>query len=346
MTSHRARKKNYSASVLDMSNVRAEGFFLKDESYCTFDLPPYFSFKAILKKTDKLLKKVPLSNFQKSDPKEADRINHVILTNKDGKYSWRPMQLIHPALYVSLVKKITEVNSWKKLNKRFAFFSKNSRIRCLSIPAETKGKDAAGQVSNWWQEVEQKSIELSLEYEYIAHADITNCYGSIYTHSIAWAIHGQKWAKRHRQPGHLGNDIDRHLQAMNFGQTNGIPQGSALMNFVAEIVLGYSDLILSLKLKGHGVCDYRILRFRDDYRIFVNQPKDGEEILKCLSETMHALGMKLHPSKTGLSREVIRQSIKPDKLSWICRKHSEKDIQNNCSLSMRFRKSILTRAAY
>lgn len=329
MKAHRSRQKRSSVSVLEMNNAQAAAFFLKDESYCTFDLPPYFAFKSVLKETDRLLRNKPIPSLQHFDPREADGVNHIILTNKDGKFAWRPMQLIHPALYVSLVRKITEVGSWQKLKKRFTLFSRNPKIHCLSIPAESKGKDAAGQVSKWWQEIEQKSIELSLDFEYIAHADITDCYGSIYTHSIAWAIHGQKLAKRHRQSGKLGNDIDRNLQGMNFGQTNGIPQGSALMNFIAEIVLGYSDLILSLKLKKHGISDYRILRFRDDYRIFVNQPKDGEIILKCLSETMHGLGMQLHPSKTGLTREVIRQSIKPDKLAWMCRKQTEKDIQKH-----------------
>jgi hypothetical protein len=37
--------------------------------------------------------------------------------------------------------------------------------------------------------VEQKSIELGLEYDYIFHTDIVDCYGAIYTHSISWAIH-------------------------------------------------------------------------------------------------------------------------------------------------------------
>lgn len=36
---------------------------------------------------------------------------------------------------------------------------------------------------------------------------------------------------------------------MQHNQTNGIPQGSVLMDFVAEIVLGYVDLRLSKELK-------------------------------------------------------------------------------------------------
>jgi hypothetical protein len=35
------------------------------------------------------------------------------------------------------------------------------------------------------------------------------------------------------------------MRGMNFSQTNGIPQGSVLMDFIAEMVLGYIDERLS-----------------------------------------------------------------------------------------------------
>ena len=47
----------------------------------------------------------------------------------------------------------------------------------------------------------------------------------------------------------LGNNIDKHLQAMSNGQTNGIPQGSVLMDFIAEILLKYSDELISYEIQ-------------------------------------------------------------------------------------------------
>ncbi|MBK9040666.1 MAG: hypothetical protein IPL83_16150 [Bdellovibrionales bacterium] len=50
-----------------------------------------------------------------------------------------------------------------------------------------------------------------------------------------------------------------------------IPQGSALMDFIAEMVWGYADLqIVKRKINKTPVTDYFILHIRDDYRIFVN----------------------------------------------------------------------------
>ncbi len=40
---------------------------------------------------------------------------------------------------------------------------------------------------------------MSLEFNYIYHTDISNCYSSIYTHSIAWAIHSKDKAKMNRE---------------------------------------------------------------------------------------------------------------------------------------------------
>ena len=235
-------------------------------------------------------------------------MNHRLLSNKDGKYSWRPIELVHPALYVSLVNRITHPDNWKTICSLFQDFQEAPHITCLSLPVEslTPQTDKATQITGWWKDVEQKSIELSLDYEILMRTDIVDCYSSIYTHSIAWAIHTKKEAKNSREDqGLIGNFIDTYIQCMSEGQTNGIPQGSVLMDFIAEMVLGYADRELEQRVEAQKVVDYRVLRYRDDYRIFVNTQKEGEVILKCLTEVMIALGLKLNPEKTSTNSEVI-----------------------------------------
>ena len=158
--------------------------------------------------------------------------------------------------------------------------------------------------------MEQQSILLSLEYDYVFDTDVADCYGSIYTHSIAWAVEGKKIAKENRKNDLLGNFIDKSIQNAQNQQTNGIPQGSVLMDFIAEIILGYIDRILGTFLKKQKITNYQILRYRDDYRIFVFNHNDGENILKRLSEIMMPFGFKLNASKTKGSQDVITQSIK------------------------------------
>jgi len=319
-------------SVLEMTWKEAQAFFLKPESYCSIDLPAYFSFDKVLSAVTKVLKKEPLGGDALRKARNHEGVNYSLLSNKDGRHAWRPFQLIHPALYVSLVNHITEPKNWDFIRKRFKEFHEIRNNNCISIPLESrsKRKDKSAQILRWWQEIEQKSVELAMEYEYILHADITDCYGSIYTHSIAWALHGKDIARKNRRDkACIGNIIDWHIQGMRYGQTNGIPQGSVLMDFIAEMVLGFADLELSEKLERSGITKYRILRYRDDYRVFVNNPQTGEAVLKALTEVLIGLGLKLNTSKTTGAQSVISSSLKPDKLAWLRARQGDKNLEKH-----------------
>lgn len=314
--------------ILELTSTEARAFLLKPESYANFDLPSYIDFEKIIndvsnsignQKLADIAEPDPARNNKPKRPSDFDNVNYVLLNNKDGKYAWRPFSLIHPVLYVLLVNEVTEAKNWGDLQARFRLFQANPKIVSLGIPIVSEGdqSDKAEQISSWWRNVEQESISLGLEFDYIAHTDISECYGSIYSHSIAWAIHDKGDAKKRRNDlDLLGNKIDRSLQAMSNGQTNGIPQGSTLMDFISEILLGYADLLLTEKIDGLGITNYKILRYRDDYRIFVNSPPDAEAILKAITDILIDLGLRLNPQKTFISDNVVRDSVKPDKLFW------------------------------
>ena len=326
------RDQRKGRSIVELSCKEARAFLLKQESYYQNDLPTYFRFADLIENVDRELQGKKLSDLWHRKPRNHEGVNHLLLDNKDGRYAWRPVELIHPALYVSLVNGMTEPGTWHYICKRLSDFASNSKIRCLSLPVEslTDQRDKAVQVRQWWRDVEQKSIELYLDYSLLIQTDIVDCYGSIYTHSIAWALHTKPISRGDPMRKQLiGNVIDTHIQDMRNGQTNGIPQGSVLMDFIAEIVLGYADTELYAKIESQEVECYQILRYRDDYRIFVNNRQDGERILKCLAEVLLALGLRLSPAKTRLSDEVIPSSIKPDKLSWLFRKQGESGLQKH-----------------
>ncbi len=319
-------------SLLDMTSAQARRFLLKPESYCTIDLPDYLQFGGILSAVDKVLRTTPLDHKHRKAARGHENVNYDMLSNKDGRHAWRPFQLVHPALYVSLVNEITQKDHWATIRDRFAEFAAVDTIKCLSIPVKSlsKQKDKAEQISRWWQGIEQGSIELALDYQFVLHADITDCYAAIYTHSIAWALHGRGVAKAKRNDKTLiGNIIDARIQDMRHGQTNGIPQGSNLMNLIAEMVLGYADLQLDNRLQDLGITDYRILRYRDDYRIFVNNPQLGETILKALTEVMIELGLKLNAAKTTGGQSVVGGSLKADKRAWMTSRQGDANLQKH-----------------
>lgn len=183
-----------------MTSDQARSFLLKEESYCEIELPGYFQFTDLIQDVEKVLKGKLLSDFTKSGdtPRNYDSVNHLIMNNKDGRYAWRPLELIHPAIYVSLVNRITERDNWQLILDRFKEFQSDKRIKCLSLPVEslTEQKDNAEQINRWWMEFEQKSIELALDYELLIRTDIVDCYAALYTHSIAWPFMRSKWQRK------------------------------------------------------------------------------------------------------------------------------------------------------
>ena len=169
-------------SVLRLSHGEARSFFLKSESYCNVDLPDYFHFGGLIEKVAAELKSKSLASLSKT-PREHERVNHSILSNKDGRHAWRPFQLIHPAIYVSLVSEITDRPNWEIIKKRFSDFESLPNFKCLSVPVKSisrKRTDKAAQVLQWWSGVEQASVAMALDYNYVFHADISDCYSSIY----------------------------------------------------------------------------------------------------------------------------------------------------------------------
>jgi len=173
--------------------------------------------------------------------------------------------------------------------------------------------------------------------------DISGCYGSIYTHSISWALHGKELAKNSGgSNGHgclLGDYIDSEIQNMHSRQTIGIPQGSVLSDLIAEMVLGYADLLLSRELDRDSMledCEYKILRYRDDYRVFARRQEVVHSILLVIMRILSGLNFKLGAAKTALSNDVVLDSVKADKVEWLLRGHARMTVHKRLLALSRF----------
>tara|TARA_B110000259_G_C13992317_1_gene392999 strand:+ start:157 stop:1692 length:1536 start_codon:yes stop_codon:yes gene_type:complete len=307
--------------IIELSADDAREFFLKDSSYFNVDLPSYISFETILRDVHTILEDKEIAGFYngKKKPNNYSKVNYSLISSKDGRFSWRPFELIHPAIYVSLVVLVCKEKNWKFIQTEIKKKSEGV-VNCYSWPIVSSGKetDKAEQIHTWWKEIEQQSIKLSLNFSHLIHTDITDCYGSIYTHSIAWALHGRCTMKNNkRTKSLLGNQIDELIMACRYGQTNGIPQGSTLMDFIAELLLGFVDIEITNDLKNDETLkvdiDFKILRYRDDYRIFANSLSMAEKILKIISDALRSVGMKLGEAKTLVASNVVQGAIKPDK---------------------------------
>ena len=139
----------------------------------------------------------------------------------------------------------------------------------------------------------------------------------VYTHMIPWSIHDEDIAKANKnKKSLLGNKIDGKFQFMNYGETVAIPQGNVVSDFIAELLLRYIDTLLVQELEGEDI-DYKILRYRDDYRIFTQNKEDEKKIKKKLVALLCRHKLTVSENKMKDTDDLIIDSLKADKVYWI-----------------------------
>lgn len=282
-------------------------------------LPPSFKTQNF-----KLKSKPNFNNLKKLSREKLINISYPKTT-----LSLREFAIMHPFNYHDII-------FW--MNKKWDLiinhiFNKNNKIYSYSLPIPINAK-SIGHLSNlrggrmiyeWLEMAEKDIIAEANDYKYLIRADISNFYNSIYTHSIAWALHGRENAFQDRAKFKLvGCKIDKIIQYANDIKTIGIPVGSALCDFISEILLATIDLNISNLLRKDKI-NFLGTRFKDDYRFLCNSREDGKKILKVLYDSLKDYNLLLNENKTqtlklpeGLFRKHITEyhsiSLKMDKI--------------------------------
>ena len=317
-------------NILTLNHEEAMDFFMKSEQYHGFELPEYFTFDEVLKYVRGKVRTIPYEEcLQKGvSPDSLSDVNLDILLNKDGRYAVRPIILANPFLYYFLVREVCCESNWQVIKDLFEKFNVPHITSCAIpvIPNEKEPFHKATTINNWWNSMEQRSIELSLEYRYMFVTDITNCYGSVNPQTFDWAFTLKDTTIATGIQSPIAQNIQKFLRALQQGRNIGIPQGSTIFDFVGEIILGYSDLLLheSLKAKakeyegqGKAFPDYEIIRYRDDYRIFCSNREALEDISYILQQVLERLNFRMNSQKTKISDSIVTDAVKSDKLAYI-----------------------------
>lgn len=313
---------NHIQNILTLNHEEVMDFFMKSEQYHGFELPEYFVFDKLLQGVRDSVGDTLYEDCLQGgiSPEQLSDVNLDILLNKDGRYAVRPIVLANPFLYYFLVREICCEQSWTIVKDLFEKFNVPHITSCALpvIPAEKEAFHKSTTIINWWSSIEQRSIELSLEYRYMFVTDITNCYGSINPQAFDWAFDLKDTHFERLCSLPISKNIRKYLRALQQGRNVGIPQGSAIFDFVGEIILGYSDLLLHEALQREKItARYEILRYRDDYRIFCNDKDALEKISYILQHVLESLNFRMNSRKTMISESVVTDSIKPDKLAYI-----------------------------
>ncbi|MDE2727171.1 MAG: RNA-directed DNA polymerase [Gemmatimonadota bacterium] len=155
-------------------------------------------------------------------------------------------------------------------------------------------------------ENEELDIRSMTGAHFVARTDISNCFHSIYTHSIPWVLHGRSKSKMDHSVLLEGNLLDNVTRGTRDGQTNGLLIGPHPSNVISEIVLTRIDH--EMIQKGYR----RFHRYIDDYTFYAKNHNEAEKFI-------HDLGMQLREYElvlNGRKTEILPMPL-PINEDWV-----------------------------
>jgi len=135
--------------------------------------------------------------------------------------------------------------------------------------------------------------------QYIVKTDISNCFPSIYTHAVDWALRTKHVAKAQRNRG-WEHKLDRMLGGINDGETKGLLIGPAVSNIVSELILQRID-------KNMQASGFSFVRYVDDYTAFFRERPEAEAFVSLLESELSEYRLHLNAKKTRIKS--IRHGI-------------------------------------
>lgn len=146
-----------------------------------------------------------------------------------------------------------------------------------------------------WHEDGDPVLDFLIGKRYVVKTDISQCFASIYTHSIPWCVVGKDEAKNQKKDNKRWyNAIDKACQFMRNGETHGLMIGPHTSNLLSEMILTSVDK--ELQTKG-----YSYIRNIDDYTCYTENYEEAESFLKDLNIELRKFDLLLNHKKTLIS---------------------------------------------
>lgn len=143
-------------------------------------------------------------------------------------------------------------------------------------------------------------LRLEKKFSYMWMLDVSSCFGSIYTHTITWALKDINEAKNNVWSESFGSDFDKLMQKMNFNETNGICIGPEVSRLFAELILQKIDrnVVKAAAAKNlHDKQHYECRRYVDDYILFAQTEEVAIQIRSLISDCLAEFKLDLNEQK-------------------------------------------------
>lgn len=280
--------------------------WLLEEGYYPeqYVMPPTFKVNKLELQNNPYYLVDTTSGQPKFDPIKSELVN---ISFPKSELTDRTFGILEPKIYHDIVWYLN--NEWDLIIK--SLFNPLNKIYSYSFPVPVS-KNNEGSLGNlragrmiyeFLEMAENDLVAEAYNYKYILKTDIKNFYPSIYTHSIAWALHTKelirKKGNRADYTKFLGLKLDRLFQSANDGCTNGIAIGPAISDLISEIILSSVDTASSKIIDSKNI-DFIGVRFKDDYRFLCQSKQDANFIIKTLQKQLALFNLTLNESKSQI----------------------------------------------
>lgn len=222
--------------------------------------------------------------------KERRKLGFDVVEYRATRYNnvSRVLSLIHPLAFAQIFT-VLESNL---ADLRVAMEDSNSAIRVQ------EHNDGRMLIMNYEDQETRAltAVDQSFGKKFRVHSDVANCFGSVYTHSLEWAVQGFQVAKSNlaarKSTPHWSSQLDQVLRGAKRNETSGLPIGPASSSIAVEVILAAVDRELRKR--------FSFVRYVDDYTALCESYDEAQEFIRLLGKELSQYRLVLSLAKTSI----------------------------------------------
>ena len=243
--------------------------------------------------SEKFCSKYPYNKKERCKFGEINACDYIRYESPRNTNAVRQLGIPNPFAYSNLCQSLAD--NWDRLKEKLKQNTGNDSHKVSRIHIrKMQGKDGLFEM-NYEKRGDKEDVVMDMmtTARYEVHADISNCFPSIYSHSLPWVLVEKDTAKDTvNDKKEWYNKIDKCVRSVKYGETNGLLIGPHASSLLSEIVLTAVDRKLSKK--------YKYIRHIDDYTCYVGNYTDAEAFLTDLAKELREYDLTLNIKKTRI----------------------------------------------
>lgn len=249
------------------------------------ELPPFFSTVRFTPDVACQLVKI---SYRKGAFSGYDQVEYKLTRFNSVS---RLLSIPHPLPYANLCHALHD--NWERFE--YIVSNQSSQIRPQTY---TDGRVII--MNGYGDSVEKanKQLDGAFGMRYRVSTDVANCFPSIYSHAVPWALVGFEEAKAKRHSMYTSewfNQIDKHLRSCKRDETQGVAIGPATSSIIAEAILGRVDEALLKQ-------NFRFVRYIDDYCCHCESEEHAQDFVRAVEREAAKFKLQLNIKKTEFAR--------------------------------------------